>query len=787
MRLRTRLVAMSAPLLVALVGLSGREVAREVGALRQLDHTGDLVSLAIRVSALVHELQKERGMSSGFVGSQGKKFAAELPTQRGGTDAARAAYEAALGRSRLDDPSSRTAIDAATAKLRDNASVRQRIDALSIPPRESFEHYSTTIDALLHLVDEITSATGDAVLMRESSAYLAFVRGKEQAGRERATLNSAFASDAFDPELYRRLVGILALQDGYFASFRVSASADARLAYDAAFPADSFLDAAEMRRTALARAGEGGFGVDPARWFAAITARIDAMKVVEDGLAGALVEQVERSKAAVWRELAIVLAVLVAALAAAVAAVVLNARRVLREVGGEPADVAAVARRVAAGDLEVGVGGEGAPPGSVRAATDDMVARLRGIIGGVSGHLERMAAGELPERVEGEFPGSFAAIRGSLEACGASIRALAADAGALARAAAEGRLDARADPARHAGEYRAVIEGIDAALEAFLTPIDEASRALERLAGRDLGVRIDSSHPGDHARIRRAFNATAEALRDALTQVAALGRQVSEASAQIAAASQGVAAGASEQASSLEETNASLEAVSGTARANAAHTEEARRFTAASRAAVEQGAAEMERMLATMARIRASADGTSAIIREITEIAFQTNLLALNAAVEAARAGDAGRGFAVVAEEVRSLALRAKEAATRTEALIAEAVRQAAEGEAVSRAVGAKLSEVNANAVRADAVVDEIAGALREQSASVAQVTAAMGEMGKVTQQNAAHSEQSSAAAAELSARAEELRDLLAGFALGAPPAAPAGRRQLPARAEARA
>ncbi len=37
-------------------------------------------------SELVHELQKERGMTAGFLGSKGKKFISKLPIQRGQTE-----------------------------------------------------------------------------------------------------------------------------------------------------------------------------------------------------------------------------------------------------------------------------------------------------------------------------------------------------------------------------------------------------------------------------------------------------------------------------------------------------------------------------------------------------------------------------------------------------------------------------------------------------------------------------------------------------------------------------
>jgi methyl-accepting chemotaxis protein len=227
-----------------------------------------------------------------------------------------------------------------------------------------------------------------------------------------------------------------------------------------------------------------------------------------------------------------------------------------------------------------------------------------------------------------------------------------------------------------------------------------------------------------------------------------------------------VASGASEQAASLQETTSSIDSVASMARAAAGNAEQATGLAAAARGAATQGSAAVGQMQEAMGRIRQSAEGTSLIIKDVSEIAFQTNLLALNAAVEAARAGDAGRGFAVVAEEVRSLALRAKDAATKTEALIRDSVRQALAGETTAKQVSGKLGEIVGGVEKVTTIIAEFAAASKEQAAAVERVNRAISEMDKVTQQNAASAEESSAAASELSSQAGELASLVAGFHL---------------------
>ncbi len=414
-----------------------------------------------------------------------------------------------------------------------------------------------------------------------------------------------------------------------------------------------------------------------------------------------------------------------------------------------------------------------------------------GVNAGVRVHVEVMlqildvlssySAGDFAPVLE-SLPGKQAIANERLDLLRNNLKGVAEQLRVVSGAALEGRLSARADADRFRGDWAALLHELNATLETLAAPVDEATRVLEQVAGRDLRARMTAEYRGDHARIREAVNATAQALHDALAQVADSTDQVSNAATQIASSSHAVASGASEQASALQETTSTVESVARLAEEATAGTRQASTLAVTARTAATDGAAAVEQLQGAMEKIRQAAEGTSQIIRDVSDIAFQTNLLALNAAVEAARAGEAGRGFAVVAEEVRSLALRAKEAATKTEDLIRQSVKQAAEGDAAAVHVAARLAEIVQGVAKVSAVVGEIAQTAEAQSARIGEVNRSITEMERVTQQNAASAEESSASAAELSGQAEELAAMVASFQLEKGLARAAEAPRLPGR-----
>jgi methyl-accepting chemotaxis protein len=221
-----------------------------------------------------------------------------------------------------------------------------------------------------------------------------------------------------------------------------------------------------------------------------------------------------------------------------------------------------------------------------------------------------------------------------------------------------------------------------------------------------------------------------------------------------------------EQASSLEETAASMEQMTSMVKNNADNAAQANQLAAAAREQAERGGKVVSSAVAAMTEINVASNRIADIIGVIDDIAFQTNLLALNAAVEAARAGEQGRGFAVVASEVRNLASRSAGAAKEIKVLIQDSVAKVSDGARLVDDSGKVLSEIVTGVKKVTDVMAEIAASSMEQASGIEQVNKAVTSMDSVTQQNAALVEQASAAAHTLTEQAANLTELISRYRL---------------------
>ena len=286
MSARTRLQSVLILPLLGLVIVGGYGTYESLAVRGEAARVQRLAELGVLAGALLHETQKERGMTAGYLGSGGTAFRTEIVGQRKLSDERIADFESYLADSDIanEEPQLASKLETAMGQLSRLPAMRKSVTAQQVRTPEAIGYYTQFNATLLKLVS-FAGTMGTRDLRMRATAYADFLKGKERAGIERAVLANTFARQGFEGRAYAKFVRLVAEQELYLNEFEASASYRGLEALKEARGHASNEAVGEFREAAHAWLAHGSTGADPKEWFAAATARINQLKAVEDALA----------------------------------------------------------------------------------------------------------------------------------------------------------------------------------------------------------------------------------------------------------------------------------------------------------------------------------------------------------------------------------------------------------------------------------------------------------------------------------------------------------------------
>ncbi|WP_261904756.1 methyl-accepting chemotaxis protein [Vibrio fortis] len=267
--------------------LSASAISQSVNTSQEMQTLNQLTRLSVVYSELVHELQKERGMTAGFLGAKGTKFGKELSDQRNLTNQKRSVRNEFWQSQAIGLPEITQLNQTISQGLNQITDIRRQVDAQTIPLGQALAYYTQLNAKLLSVSSLIADLSSDSVITRETIAYYNFLQGKERAGIERAVLSNTFSKNEFGEGMLVKFISLVTQQDTYFSNFEVLSNPD-NVAFFEQQLNDKAVDEVKRLRE-VAKSTMSGFDTDPVYWFAQSTGRIVKLKQTENHLADSLI------------------------------------------------------------------------------------------------------------------------------------------------------------------------------------------------------------------------------------------------------------------------------------------------------------------------------------------------------------------------------------------------------------------------------------------------------------------------------------------------------------------
>jgi len=267
------------------------------------------VKLSIKISSLVHETQKERGATAGFLGSKGTKFKDTLGEQRNSTNVKLQELNKFMEQENLENINKLfvAKVKNALVELRNIVNIRNKVDSFSIDKAQAISFYTKSNANFLDTIAVLAKVSHDAKIVKELNAYVNFLYSKERAGVERAIGAGIFAKGKISPKIKIKFNNLIAEQNSFIKSYKILASQETIDFFTYTMNSKFVNEVNSMRDVILNASSTDTLDISVTTWFNTITKKINLLKKVEDNLSTNLIAKIAKIYATKSFELKILL------------------------------------------------------------------------------------------------------------------------------------------------------------------------------------------------------------------------------------------------------------------------------------------------------------------------------------------------------------------------------------------------------------------------------------------------------------------------------------------------
>lgn len=693
----------------------------------KLELVKDMTVFNLKISALLHEIQKERGLTAGYLGSKGDKLKDSLLNQRKNSDEKIKEFkELAL---ELDEKheniEERDLIRNVIKSFDQIRNTRNNVDDLTIELKNAIDYYSNiNLDMLKTIALSAKIAENEHLINNITTQYN-FLVAKEKAGLERAIGTNTFESKSFLKGMYPKYIGLVNSQNEYMQNFYIYGTEYSSFAKDKMN--DASIKEVERMRNILISSKDGGnesdiLDVDSKYWFDTISKKINILKEIDDYISSDILIDAEvliQQTTNMLVYLLIFTTLLIMIISFLIYIFIKGINRGIDKIyNGISQFMDYLNKEInELNYIEMHDKGE---LGRLAEMVNKNIKR-------VNGDLEKdlLCVGEATITLDKVEKGFY----------GCRVNSVAAN-----------------------PQVQILAKTINRMLNTQQKVIDNILKILKEYTEYNYtnSIKLEGVN-GESKMMVDGINALGEAITKMLIENKTNGVTLQNGSKQLLQNVDELNRASNDAAARLEETAAAVEEITGNIISSAENISKMALNANELNKAAKNGERLANETVKSMDDINIQVSAISEAIAVIDKIAFQTNILSLNAAVEAATAGEAGKGFAVVAAEVRNLAGRSAEAANEIKSLVENATNKSNDGKNIAAEMIEGYNLLSQNISSTLGLIKDVESAAREQKFGMEQISDAVNSLDKQTQVNASIASQTNDIASNTSQLANEL------------------------------